>query len=128
LSQLGYARPRYTHEGEGDDGNDFDKFKQADEALARKIWAVLQYHYPGHPWGVAVQHSQGVAMVQIPPYVNWSFVIHLNTLNGDPGMKSVVRAGGEMLERYSIPRSGFKIENFITAMDALPIGARRPPE
>ncbi len=126
--RLGFSNPTPFYEGKGDDGTDYDGHKSADMRLAREIWTVLHYHYRGHCWGVSVDHAQGVALIQIPPFSNWSFVIHLKTLQSDPGMKSVVKAGGELLERYDIPRAGFDVDHFTQALNKLPAGMTRPPE
>ena len=44
----------------------------------------------------------------------------------DPGLRAVVRAGGEILERHDVPRAGFSIDAFLRARDANPINRRLP--
>jgi hypothetical protein len=110
------AKLNYEHPDLGDDPRP-DPHAYADIALARKIGETLQYHYGGHPWYVEVEHIHGIAKVSIPSLMGWTsyFVIHLDRLASDPGMKIVVKAGGEILERYRIPRSGFDFFAFADA-------------
>lgn len=80
-------------------------------------WAVngvLNKHYPGHPWMVGADHDAGVVVVKLAYYdklMRWArhgFVIHFGSLLTDPNMDVAMRAGGELLERYGLPRRGFR--------------------
>lgn len=94
---------------------EIDRYAAANEALSKRIWHVLQQHYPGHPWGVGVNHEQGIAQIFLPTFTEWSWIIRLNELFVDPGMRMVIRGAGEMLERYRMPRSGFDVSHYLTA-------------
>lgn len=110
-----FNRALLDYEGKGDQGRDPDPHKSADIALAKRIWEVVQYHYPGHPWGVGVNHEQGIAQIFLPAFTQCCYVIRLAELFSDPSMKTVIRGAGELLERFRIPRSGFDIVDFIEA-------------
>lgn len=106
------------HEGVWDHHNNrykADPFKEVNERRCREIWRVVQLHYPGHPWHVAVNTSQGIAQVGLPTFTSWTFNIRLSDLAGDPGMKVVVTGAGELLERYRLPRAGFDVSHYVAA-------------
>lgn len=74
----------------------------ANIALATRAAEVLDRHYRGHLWAVTAEN--GMLYVRNLAYRgNWGFVLHTDKL--DPGLKCVMRAGGELLERHRIARS-----------------------
>jgi hypothetical protein len=82
----------------------------ADATLAVAIYHRLVEEYPGHRWQVSADHEAGVATVRLgyldPLKIEHSlygFVLHIDKL--DPGLFGIVRAGGECLERYGLPRA-----------------------
>lgn len=85
-------------------------FKDLD--VGKKILNVLEKHYALHPWFVSVSHEAGTASVQLMyeggdkkiRIWKYGFLLHLNKL--DEGMieKKIMRAGGEVLERYNMAR------------------------
>lgn len=91
--------------------------------LCKAIGRVLYSHYPGHPWAVEVMADQGIAKITIPPLlgVNWGYILHLDKLDSDAGMKSVIEAGGHILERFNIPRSTINLAAYITAEEKNPL-------
>ena len=83
----------------------------ADIALAAAVYHKLEEHYPGHRWAVNADHAAGIVTVQLL-YLDrlntpkgWGFVLLIAKLDGDPTMRSAVRAGGELLERFGLPRT-----------------------
>lgn len=90
-------------------------------AVARKAGAVLERHYPGHPFELRVDARQGVLMLRLNPLMglHWH-VIHLSTLAGDPAFCAVIRAAGEILERYQMPRARFSLDHFLAARAEVP--------
>lgn len=122
----GFLRHRAAYEATEEHGPDKDHFVRADMALTKRIAGVIEQHYAGHPWHIQVSHEQGIAKIQIPHLmgaVNW-YVIPLTLLKSDPTLRLVVRAGGEILERYRIPRQPFGRDDFLKALSSIPIGRR----
>ena len=101
----------------------------ADLALTMRIAETLERHYPGHPWMVQVSHDSGCAFIKLPIVMKSMerYVLHIDKLNMDPALRAVVRAGGELLERYNMPRTGFSLDPFLSAREAGPYGRRPAP-
>jgi len=80
---------------------------------ARRVFELLKRHYPGHLWAVDFSLARGGAAISIPILLggNWVYFIRLADLT--PAM--VVRAGGEILERYRLPRGRFELGSFLEA-------------
>jgi hypothetical protein len=116
----------YQHPDLGDDPRP-DPHGNADVALAKRIGECLHLHYPGHAWLVEVEHAQGIARVSIPHLMGSvaCYVIHLGKLAVDPRMDIVCRAGGEILERYQLPRNRFDYWQFAEACRKVDIRAQR---
>lgn len=110
-------------------------FAGADIALARRITERLQWAYPGNFWQVEVDHrpTVGIAKIRIPVLMaaDYWYVIPLEWLKTDPNMACVVRAGGECLERYSVPRGRFDLGHWLAARAKYGRSAilrKKPPE
>jgi hypothetical protein len=76
-----------------------------DLLTARTMAETLHKHYPGHLWGVSCDWKQGVADVRnMGLSGNWGFRLVLAGPNGfythSDLEKQVMRAGGELLERF----------------------------
>lgn len=125
--KIGFTRKRMEYETRGETPAT-DKHMPADVALAKRIGETLERHYPSHPWKVEVDHRQGVVMISLPIVMpqNQKYVIHTATIAGDPGLRSVIRAGGEILERHQIPRAGFRLDPFLDARARAAHNQRRP--
>lgn len=96
------------------DLNDYITSKQMGEDLVAA--------YPGYRWGVRVQWNQGVADVfclDVPTKYGWR--IHLRGRHADQMFSAsalkarVLAAGGEILERFNLPRSKFNADRYETA-------------
>lgn len=86
--------------------------------MARKIAEQLNFYYPGHAWEVTVDSRQGGAQLRIAVLMTGSqcFYMRFNDIAGPNDFNRVVRdAGGELLERFRIPRGGFDLTSFIEA-------------
>lgn len=90
----------------------------ADAALMAAMYAKLQEHYPGHHWRTTADHEQGVAAVYLQ-YLDaikrtagrYGYALLIDKLKSDPDMRSVVRAGGELLERFGLPRHRYPVDH-----------------
>lgn len=91
----------------------------AEVALCKRIFRVLDAHYPGHPWSIEVDFGQGMAKVSIPPLLgfNWGYLIRLDELD----RAAIIKAGGEILERFRIPRSTVNINAYMDAKGRIPL-------
>jgi len=78
----------------GDDGRD--------DSLIVNVQAALERHYPGWAWYVEAPPSQNVLVIKNFDLGTrgkpWGFVLHKTQI--DPAMECIMRAGGELLERY----------------------------
>lgn len=98
--------------------DDFDTggVPKADALLAVAVYTKLEQHYPGHNWRVNADHEQGVVSVWLQYFdklrknAPWGFRLFISRLNSDPEMKCVVTAGGELLERFGLPRKVYRVD------------------
>jgi hypothetical protein len=99
----------------------------AELRISHDIYSVLERHYPGHRWAVGADLRGEVAYLSIPalmgPLDKW--VLHLENIM-DPLQLSiaVMKAGGEILERFRIPRASLEagLGEFLDAKDTKRIG------
>jgi hypothetical protein len=108
--------PRVVFTSEVDVGGVFAREKlsraKVDRATAAGVFRLLQTSYRGHFWRVEVDSHQGVCTITIPVLLgNWKYIIHLDKLTP----QAVIRAGGEILERFKIPRSAIDVAAFCEA-------------
>lgn len=83
----------------------------ADIDLCKKINDVLMRHYPRHPWMVGVNHKTGAIHIELA-YFNrlgrlfpYGFQLYIHKLGSAKEMaKKIMRAGGELLERFNLER------------------------
>ena len=92
----------------------------AELALVKRIGEVLDFHYPGHPWAVEVNKRGGYAKITIPDLLgpNWGMVLHLDR---DITDAMIVRCGGEILERFKLPRAGIDIAGYLRNIKTIPL-------
>lgn len=84
-------------------------YELKDQMLAKNVAEVLDQKYPGWLWGVHVM--DGVVTVKSMRLSgNWGFVIHADKIDND--YKTVMRAGGEILERYNQKRGKFNQDRY----------------
>lgn len=94
-----------------------DLFRDFDNWRAKRIFALLITHYPGHLWATQSDVAQGIVKIGIPILMgicNW-YVINLKKTELTPG--AIVVAGGEILERYGLPRGRLQIGSFLEARE-----------
>lgn len=98
-----------------------------DEVLAREAAELLHRHYPNHMWAVFVNSTKtgGVMVIKNLMISSlYGYVLHLKNVYADPTLKSVLKAGGEILERANLRRGAnrFDLPKWI---DGIP--AKRQP-
>ncbi len=78
----------------------------ADETMAKNMAEALHKHYPGQLWAVTCSGKTGVATIRnLALSAHWGYVIKLKNLKYDHDGKLVMRAGGEILERFQVARA-----------------------
>lgn len=85
-------------------------------SMARDILRELVRNFPGYRWRVMVNFRQGVAGISLPIFMGpvQMYAITLTkmmTANGANG--AVKEAGGHILERLRLNRSGLKLPEFL---------------
>lgn len=81
----------------------------ADQDVCVAVGEDLTRAYPGHYWMVGVSHEAGSITIDLqidkPPHLrNYGYRLNISTVLGAGGQKAVMRAGGELLERFGLPR------------------------
>ncbi|MCP5087927.1 MAG: hypothetical protein GY952_14130 [Rhodobacteraceae bacterium] len=84
------------------------------------VSGCLQAHYPGHLWDIEVSVEGKYVAIRLP-FSNVPASLPL--LGLEPSL--VVRAGGHMLERFSLRRGGFSMDEYYAACRADPLGYRK---
>ena len=92
---------------------------EADIAICKQVADDLGKHYPGHPWAIGADHEAGVLWIHLaypdnrmtaadvmsgPSFGIPGYLLHIKSLKSKYDWGKVMRAGGELLERYDIAR------------------------
>lgn len=81
-----------------------------DKLLCGEIGAILRQHYGGWTWRIEVPPKQDIVIIRNQDLLSasgnkpWCMSIHKSKLTGGNVRISVLRAAGEMLERYESMR------------------------
>jgi len=99
----------------------------ADEMTAKSIADVLEKKYPGYLWAVNVNSAGGViTLLCMNLSGKYGHVIKMGKLDTWDSLRDkVMRGAGEILERYSQPRSRFhadRYNNLALDLGGLPVG------
>ena len=88
-----------------------DKYIGSDYTRAKNTAEMLDKKYPCWLWAV---HTIDCVFVVKSMRLsgNWGFVLHEDKIDND--YKAVVRAGGEMLERFRMSRGKFHQDKYLT--------------
>jgi hypothetical protein len=83
--------------------------RAADEALCIVIGRDLTETFPGYFWNVGVNHESGVIAISLAMpgeagNTTKGFLMYISTAVGPGGQKKTRQAGGELLERWGLPR------------------------
>ena len=83
----------------------------ADLAAARSVRRILDTAYPGHDWEVLADSRQGYVAFRIPALMgmNYAYLVKGRDLTAE----TVLKGGGELLERYRLPRGRFDLDRFL---------------
>ena len=74
-----------------------------DMDVAKKVAEHLNKHYPGHLWAVTVRDGACV-IKNLRVSSQYGYVLYTSTIDADPNLKCVMKAGGEILERAAMAR------------------------
>ena len=79
-------------------------------SLAKEAGNLLEKQYPGWAWSVHVDPRGflNVFSLRLGGMGQWGFRIKTSDLATDPTLKGVVRAGGEILERWNKRRRRYQ--------------------
>ena len=100
--------------------------------LAEIVGEIAYAYYPNHPWKIEIKPptksgQDGVIQIQLSPLMRpatwYTIPTDYCATHNDMRIR-VMRACGEILERYQVPRQGFNGDQFRSAMEALPLQAR----
>lgn len=83
--------------------------QMADQDVCIAVGEDLTRAYPGYFWMVGCNHEAGTIEIrlQVPTPIGterFGYLMYISTAIGIGGQKAVMRAGGEMLERYGLRR------------------------
>jgi hypothetical protein len=87
---------------------------------------ILQQHYPHHFWHAMMYADKtSIAIRALNVSDQIGYILHTYRVQGDPELKCVIRAGGEILERAGLERgkciedsTGFDTTNSANQLDA----------
>lgn len=90
-----------------------------DMVMAKEMADALHTAYPGHLWAVTCDGKSGMADVRnLFLSGQWGFRLKLHAIySGSEFKREVIRAGGELLERFKLSRRGFRPDEY----SALPV-------
>lgn len=86
---------------------------RTDLATARAVRRILDVAYPGHDWEVIADSGQGYVAFRIPALMGINFAYLIKGRDLTP--EAVLKGGGELLERYRLPRGKFDLDRFLEA-------------
>jgi hypothetical protein len=86
---------------------------RADVATARAVRRILDTAYPGYDWEVIADSGQGYVAFRIPALMGINFAYLIKGRDLTP--EAVLEGGGELLERYRLPRGKFNLDRFLEA-------------
>jgi hypothetical protein len=73
--------------------------------LMKNCADVLERHYKGWLWAIEPEPKNGVMNIySLRCSGKWAYTLHLSRIQNDPSLRDVVRAGGELLERFGFRR------------------------
>lgn len=106
------------------------QMREAEKMFCKKIGDALSRMYPGHLWAVKVHIDTKTAgaSISLPILMGPSkvYAMPLTAIVGENDLLARVKqAGGEILERFKIPRAGLDVAAFLHARDTMQIRSSR---
>lgn len=94
----------------------------AEEDICRAVGEDLTRAYPGHPWLVGCIGEAGTIVIDLgyeKPHAirNMGWLLHIKSLHEAGGQAKVMRAGGELLERFGLAREEAVKESAVAAKE-----------
>lgn len=85
---------------------DWDDASPREELLNMNIARILEKHYPGHRWAISCKEHTGMATIKnVSLSRHYGYYLNLRNCQKAADLeKAVMRAGGEILERYYVER------------------------
>lgn len=100
------ADPMMEPEGEIDQPDDFQNHGSL-VTMVKAGMAALQSAYPGWQWGIQINERGGmVDLFNLTLHSIWGYRMRIVDIQCDPTSLVFMRAGGEILERFGMPRHG----------------------
>jgi hypothetical protein len=96
------------------------QFDAANAALVRLVGEKLAKEFAGVPWAVTAEVEHGIVKVAVQGFTQWPYVVKVDRLKGDPGLRAIREAGGHLLERLKIGREKFHLADWQAANQARP--------
>lgn len=79
--------------------------------LTKRYGEALEKHYPGWWWTINPDETGGVMYIYcLRLSGEWGYTIKTGDVENDSHEKMAIMAGGEILDRYNIPRGPYKHE------------------
>jgi hypothetical protein len=101
--------PAGEPEGEISNPDQFDNHASL-VILAKDGMAMLNKHFPDHMWAIQINERGHVLNVfNHALHDQWGYVLRTVEVEHDPTRKCFLRAGGEILERFGMPRGKFDL-------------------
>lgn len=91
------------------------EFAEQDMKVCAAVKMILDREYPNHPWCIGVDHRAGIVVIDLtyhkPRHLQkYAYMLHLSSLMAPDNAIKVRRAGGELLERFGIPRDAAQVD------------------
>lgn len=81
--------------------------------LVKQCADLLERHYPGWLWAVQPDERGGVINIRSLRLSGlWGYILHTKNIQHDPQLKLVLKAGGEILERFGQKRGPYDYQRW----------------
>lgn len=93
-----------------------------DIALCKEIYDILDIHYSGHLWQVGANSETGIIDIKLlypdgrNRITNFGYTLKIKDIEPPYIKKKVIKAGGELLERYGLPRGRATLHTLVDAI------------